>query len=94
MSSPQVGGTAADGTTFAVERMNRTGDVGNFSREKEEFVERASELKVPRTRQEVCNPRRMALLVYDMQVSGESFELVIPHASIEGEPAEEHQWMS
>jgi nicotinamidase-related amidase len=31
-------------------------------------VERASELNVPRTLEEVCDPRRMALLVYDMQV--------------------------
>jgi nicotinamidase-related amidase len=31
-------------------------------------VERALGLNVPRTLEEVCDPRRMALLVYDMQV--------------------------
>jgi hypothetical protein len=32
------------------------------------LVERAFELDVPRTLEEACDPRRMALLVYDMQV--------------------------
>jgi nicotinamidase-related amidase len=31
-------------------------------------VERVSELSIPRTLEEACDPRRMALLVYDMQV--------------------------
>ena len=31
-------------------------------------VERAFELGIPRTLEEICEPRRMALLVYDMQV--------------------------
>jgi nicotinamidase-related amidase len=31
-------------------------------------VERAFELDIPRTLEEACDPRRMALLVYDMQV--------------------------
>ena len=31
-------------------------------------MERALGLNVPRTLEEVCDPRRMALLVYDMQV--------------------------
>ncbi len=36
--------------------------------EKEEVVEKAFDLNVPHTLEEVCDPRRMALLVYDMQV--------------------------
>ena len=36
--------------------------------EKEEIVEKASGLNVPHTLEEACDPRRMALLVYDMQV--------------------------
>src|ERR687895_2450709 len=31
-------------------------------------MERAYGLEIPRTLEEVCDPRRMALLVYDMQV--------------------------
>ncbi|MDQ3285342.1 MAG: cysteine hydrolase [Actinomycetota bacterium] len=31
-------------------------------------MERAFELSIPRTLEEICEPRRMALLVYDMQV--------------------------
>lgn len=34
----------------------------------EETVERVLGLEIPRTLEEVCDPRRMALLVYDMQV--------------------------
>jgi len=36
--------------------------------EKEEAVERILGLNIPRMLEEVCDPRRMALLVYDMQV--------------------------
>jgi biuret amidohydrolase len=36
--------------------------------EKEEAVERILGLNIPRTLEEACDPRRMALLVYDMQV--------------------------
>ncbi len=31
-------------------------------------MEHAFGLNIPRTLEEVCNPKRMALLVYDMQV--------------------------
>jgi nicotinamidase-related amidase len=51
----------------AVERVNGTGDGGKFSGQKEKFVERVFGLNVPGTLEEICDPRRMALLVYDMQ---------------------------
>jgi biuret amidohydrolase len=39
-----------------------------FPYTEEEIVEVAHGLNIPRTLEEVCHPRRMALLVYDMQV--------------------------
>lgn len=58
----------AEEATATVERTNRIGERNWFPIEKEEAVERALGPSVPRTLEEVCDPRRMALLVYDMQV--------------------------
>jgi nicotinamidase-related amidase len=48
--------------------LHTTIDASKRSEKEEEAVEKASGPNIPRTLEEVCDPRRMALLVYDMQV--------------------------